>query len=239
MKKVIVGITSGYEREEDLVNYNRNTLCIDYSKSVIAAGGNPIILPVTDVEEIVDAQVEMMDALILSGGNDIHPFYYGEGYKEGMGEVARERDAYEFCLLEKFLKTGKPILGICRGMQLINVYFGGTLYQDLRYYPTWHLEHCQKLFPDLEVQIAYMEKGKHLFRKIFGDKVGINSFHHQAIAKLGDGLEVLAKTEDGIVEAIQLREHSFLYAVQWHPEMMTARGNKEMQEIFEALIKAV
>ena len=134
MKKPIIGITSAYEREEELLNYHRTTVSIDYTKSIVATGGIPIVLPVTDDRTIIKAQLSLIDGLILSGGTDINPLLYGQDFKTGIGTVSPERDNYEMIVLEEFLKTGKAILGICRGHQLLNVYFGGTLFQDAQYY---------------------------------------------------------------------------------------------------------
>ena len=126
IKKPIIGITSAYEKEEGLRNYHRTTVSIDYTKSVVASGGIPLVIPVTKDREIIKAQLELIDGLILSGGADINPFLYGQDFKEGIGIISPERDECEMIILEEFLKTGKPILGICRGHQLINIYFNRT-----------------------------------------------------------------------------------------------------------------
>lgn len=239
MKKPIIGITSAYEIEDGLRNYHRTTVSIDYTKSVIKAGGIPIILPVTDDIESIKGQLELIDGLILAGGSDINPFLYNEDFKEGMGLISPERDKGELLVLEEFLKTKKPILGICRGLQLLNVYFGGSLFQDLRYAGKDILKHSQDFYPELATHsINIIDKDNFLY-EIYGDKVNVNSFHHQAINKLGNGLTVIATANDGIIEAIQHKGHRFLYGVQWHPEMMCARENKEMEKLFCQFIKNI
>ena len=237
IKKPIIGITSAYEKEEGLRNYHRTTVSIDYTKSVVASGGIPLVIPVTKDREIIKAQLELIDGLILSGGADINPFLYGQDFKEGIGIISPERDECEMMILEEFFKTGKPILGICRGHQLINIYFNGTLFQDMRYYGKDYLKHGQELYPELATHIVNIVEKDNMLAKLYGDKVATNSFHHQSVDRLGEGLTVIAKANDGIIEAFQKKDHKFLYGIQWHPEMMTARGNQDMKKIFETFIK--
>lgn len=236
MKKPIIGITSAYEREEALLNYHRTTLSIDYTKSIIQSGGVPLILPVTNNKEIITRQLSLLDGLLLSGGADINPFLYGQDFKRNIGIVSPERDEYEMIILEEFLKTKKPILGICRGHQLLNVYFKGTLFQDIKYYKESVLNHRQERYPDLAThQINIIDKENILF-ELYGEKIMVNSFHHQIIDKLGEGLSVIARANDNVIEAIQMKSHKFLYGIQWHPEMMVARGNREMEKIFKKFL---
>lgn len=236
MKKPIIGITSAYEVEEGLRDYHRTTVSIDYTKSVISAGGIPIILPINNNIEVIREQLKLLDGLILAGGSDINPYLYGEDFKEGIGLVSPERDEGEMMVLKEFLNTNKPILGICRGLQLLNVYFGGTLFQDLKYSNLNILKHSQDFYPDLPTHKVYIEDKDNILYSLYGDSIDTNTFHHQAINKLGNKLSILAKSSDGIIEAIQMKEHNFLYAVQWHPEMMTARGNENMKKLFVEFI---
>ena len=154
IRKPIIGITSAHEKEEGLRNYHRTTVSIDYTKAVVAGGGIPLVIPVTDDREIIKAQLELVDGLLLSGGADLNPFLYGQDFKEGIGVISPERDECEMMILEEFLKTGKPILGICRGHQLINTYFNGTLFQDMRYFGKDYLKHRQDLYPELATHIV-------------------------------------------------------------------------------------
>lgn len=236
MKKPIIGITSSHEKENGLRNYHRTTVSIDYTKGVIEGGGIPIIIPTTGDIEIIKEQLNLIDGLILSGGPDINPIYYGEDFKEKIGVISPERDDNEIKILKEFLKTEKPILGICRGHQLLNVYFGGTLYQDLSYFEMEPLKHRQDLYPELEIHNVAIEKNS-ILEKLYGESIRTNSFHHQAINKLGEGFKVIARSSDGIVEAIEKIDHKFCLGIQWHPEMMVARGNKDMIKIFKLLIE--
>lgn len=236
MKKPIIGITSSHEKENGLRNYHRTTVSIDYTKGVIEGGGIPIVIPTTGDIEIIKEQLNLIDGLILSGGPDINPIYYGEDFKEKIGVISPERDDNEIKILKEFLKTEKPILGICRGHQLLNVYFGGTLYQDLSYFEMEPLKHRQDLYPELEIHNVAIEKNS-ILENLYGESIRTNSFHHQAINKLGEGFKVIAKSSDGIVEAIEKIDHKFCLGIQWHPEMMVARGNKDMIKIFKLLIE--
>lgn len=237
MTKPIIGITSAYEIEDGLRNYHRTTVSIDYSKSIIAAGGVPIVLPVTSDLETIKNQLSLLDGLILAGGADINPLYYNQDFKESMGVISPERDEGELIVLREFFKTGKPILGICRGHQLLNVFRGGTLYQDLKYFGKPVLKHRQDFYPELAIHNVKIIDSDNILSQLFGNSILTNSFHHQSIDKIGDGLTTIATTEDGIVEAIQMKSHKFLYGIQWHPEMMTARGNEDMKKIFIEFIK--
>ena len=232
MKKPIIGITSAYEIEDGLRNYHRTTVSIDYSKSIIAAGGIPIILPVTSNLETIQSQLALLDGLLLAGGADINPQYYDQDFKENMGVISPERDEGELIVLKEFFKTQKPILGICRGHQLLNIFRGGTLFQDLKYFGKPVLKHRQDFYPELGVHKVKIIDQDNILSKLYGTDVLTNSFHHQAIDKLGEDLTTIATTEDGIIEAIQMKSRKFLYGIQWHPEMMTARGNEEMKKIF-------
>ncbi len=237
MKKPIIGITSAYEKERELKNYHRTTVCIDYAKSIAEAGGIPLVIPTLEGREDIKSQLELLDGLLLSGGLDINPQYYKEDFLEGMGLVSPERDRNEWTILEEFLPTGKPILGVCRGMQILNIFYGGSLYQDMRHISKDLLKHRQDFLPELEVHRVKLEEDSILGR-LFGGEVLTNSFHHQAIDKLGDDLKVTGRTSDDIIEAIEGKREEFLLGVQWHPEMMSARGNKEMLKIFKEFVKS-
>lgn len=236
MKKPIIGITSAYEEEKELKHYHRTTVCIDYAESIVKAGGIPFVIPVLKDREVIKKQLELVDGLLMSGGVDINPRYYNQDFLEGTKLVSPERDANEWIILEEFLSMNKPILGICRGMQMINVFKGGTLHQDIKETSKKILKHNQDYLPELKVHKVNIEKNS-ILSDLFGEQLITNSFHHQSLDKIGQGLKVVATTNDGIIEAIESKEEGFLLGVQWHPEMMTARGSKEMIRIFEKFIE--
>ncbi|MBM6691017.1 gamma-glutamyl-gamma-aminobutyrate hydrolase family protein [Fusobacterium mortiferum] len=237
MKKPVIGITSAWENDPNLKNYFRNCVSIDYSKSIIAAGGTPIIIPTLDDLDTIKEQVKLLDGLILSGGADVNPLLYGEEFKNGIGVVSLERDRGEMLFLEEFIKSGKPILGICRGHQLLNVFMGGTLFQDLKYTNTEVVKHRQDFYPDMPVHKVKIIDKDNILADLFGEEIFTNSFHHQAVNKIGKDLTPIAVASDGIIEAFQMKNHKFFYGIQWHPEMMTARGNTDMLKIFEKFVE--
>lgn len=176
-----------------------------YANAVEACGG------IADVKYAPDDNVDY-DGLILCGGNDINPSYYNEEIN-GSVNIDDTRDKAEFTLLKKFLKTGKPILGICRGFQLMNAAFGGTLIQ--------HLENVQahrKDTPPELVHFANAEKDS-IFESLYGERFSVNSYHHQGLGKIGNGLRVTMRSDDGLPEAFEHESAPYL-GVQWHPERM-------------------
>ncbi len=236
-KKPIIGITSSYENNPERENTYNTTLSLDYSRAVMNSGGIPFILPVHSDIEIIKEQIDYLDGLILAGGGDPDPALFGEDCMQNIGSITPERDTFELIILEEFLKTNKPILGICRGLQLANVYYGGTLYQDISYIDT-KIQHKQKWLLHLPTHdIEILEKNNVLY-EIFGEKTRVNSFHHQMIKDMAENLTPIAKTADGVIEAFYLKEHSFFYGVQWHPEMMASRGNEGMKKFFDKFIEA-
>ena len=236
MKKPIIAITSSMDLNPNRLNDNRTMVSLDYSNSVINSGGIPVILPITDNFEVIKEQVKYFDGLILSGGGDPDPNLYGEDCLQELGDITPERDTFELAILEEFLKTKKPILGICRGLQLMNVFYGGTLYQDIKYIDT-NIQHKQKWLADLPTHDINILENNILF-EIFGKKARTNSFHHQMIKDLGKELTSIATANDGVVEAIQNKNYPFFYGVQWHPEMMASRGNLGMKKIFDKFIES-
>ena len=236
MKKPIIAITSSMDLNPDRLNDNRTMVSLDYSNSVINSGGIPVILPITDNFEVIKEQVKYFDGLILSGGGDPDPNLYGEDCLQELGDITPERDTFELAILEEFLKTKKPILGICRGLQLMNVFYGGTLYQDIKYVDT-NIQHKQKWLADLPTHDLNILENNILF-EIFGKKARTNSFHHQMIKDLGRELTSIATANDGVIEAIQNKNYPFFYGVQWHPEMMASRGNLGMKKIFDKFIES-
>ena len=236
MKKPIIAITSSMDLNPNRLNDNRTMVSLDYSNSVINSGGIPVILPITDNFEVIKEQVKYFDGLILSGGGDPDPNLYGEDCLQEIGDITPERDTFELAILEEFLRTKKPILGICRGLQLMNVFYGGTLYQDIKYVDT-NIQHKQKWLADLPTHDINILENNILF-EIFGKKARTNSFHHQMIKDLGRELTSIATANDDVVEAIQNKNYPFFYGVQWHPEMMASRGNLGMKKIFDKFIES-
>lgn len=210
---------------------------MDYSLSVNKAGGIPVDIPVINDEGYIEELADRLDGFLFSGGPDLHPYYYGQSLKKGHGLIVPERDKFELKLLEKALERNKPILGICRGLQLINIYFGGTVYHDIYKCTSTDLEHIPKLTPKYCYSHKVTLKDKSKLKEAFGkDIIDVNSFHHQAIDKLGRDLKKTAWAEDGIIEGIEHKDKFFVVGVQWHPEMMHEIYEEQLN-IFKLLVK--
>ncbi|GIN90427.1 gamma-glutamyl-gamma-aminobutyrate hydrolase [Siminovitchia terrae] len=225
-KKIRVGI-SGYslssiENKEGIKKgLPKQALSIfsyDFVQSIEQSGGIPILLPIVNPNTIKD-QLADLDAIIFAGGEDIHPKYYLD-YKNDYPPASDARDQYEFNLIKEALLKEIPILFVCRGMQLLNVYKGGSLYIDLHDSTSTPINHWvvdDREKPVHEVEIVMNDFTKKIFSH---HQLKVNSVHHQAIEQLGEGLEVIGKSKDGIIETIAVKGRNDILAVQWHPEMM-------------------
>ncbi len=236
MKKPLIGIVGNIitSYDDNIGDMEKFSISLDYIKAVEKAGGIPIILPIVAEEETIKLQLLNCDGIILGGGYDIHPkFYKDEPHKE-IGFMREDIDEYQFKLLKIFLEEDKPILGICKGCQLLNVFLNGDLYQDLSEYPEEALMHIQKSRKYEQCHNIKIKENSKLFN-LFGENIMVNSFHHQCLKNIGKGLEVTALSKDGIVEAIELKDKRFVIGVQWHPEMMLPKSNI-MLNLFKELI---
>jgi len=209
-----------------------------YLKAVKKAGGAPIIIPPCGEEEFVRV-AHFADGLLLCGGGDVHPKFYGEDPAPWLWLVDEERDWMEIFLARKFLELGKPILGICRGLQVLNVAAGGTLFQDISQQRPGSKLHSfmpPEYPPDYEAHAINVKPGSLLASILACLYLKVNSRHHQAVKEVAPGFRAVAWAEDGIVEAIEKEEPGvFALGVQWHPENFSG---PPMENIFEAFIKA-
>lgn len=235
-----IGISGSIIKDQSglFAGYKRAYVNDDYIQSVINAGGTPVIIPVTTNLGVLEEIVSKLDGLILSGGHDVNPKLYGENPLRKLGEIFPERDSFDFALIELAKKRAIPILGICRGTQILNVFHGGSLYQDLEYRATdLPIGHSQKSGPTIQTHSIKVDKDSKLYSIIKEEEVYVNSFHHQVLKNIGKGLKVVAKAEDGVPEVIELTEYPWLIGVQFHPEMLHGVDNK-MQDIFNAFVEA-
>ncbi|WP_295162389.1 gamma-glutamyl-gamma-aminobutyrate hydrolase family protein [uncultured Brachyspira sp.] len=207
-----------------------------YVNSIIRAKGIPFIMPITEDEKIIKKMAENTDGIIMTGGADIHPFRYDEEPIEKIGSISQERDEYDFKLMKYASEMNKPIFGICRGMQVINVHFGGTLIQDIPTQRNTNILHSQTAEYHTATHKIQIAKDSIIY-DMFGEYYEVNSFHHQAIDKLSKYFKVTASSKDGIAEAIEYnKKDSFILGVQWHPELMSAR-NIKMQNLFDMFVE--
>ena len=195
-----------------------------------------MIVPV-GLEQDVEQLIEMFDGLLLSGGNDINPMLFNEEPHEYLGVVSPSRDSSELELARRMLKTGKPILGICRGLQVLNVAVGGTLYQDLyKQNDSPILQHIQKAPNTHCSHYVQLDKGSLLESIAGSERIQVNSYHHQSLKEVPSDFKVTAVASDGIVEAIESTDEQFVLGVQWHPEALSAAGDAVSLRIFERFI---
>jgi putative glutamine amidotransferase len=207
-----------------------------YSRSVALCGGAPLLLPVVLENEIAAALVERLDGLILAGGPDVHPRLYGEEVAPGLGPVDFDADRLQIALAKSAVEHDLPLLGICRGIQVLNVALGGTLHQDLKASPST-ISHTQTADRGVASHTVSVAAGTRLHRIVRQKSIWVNSHHHQAIKDPAPGLAISATAGDGIIEAVELPEHPFALAVQWHPEGM-AGHDLYAKRLFKAFVAA-
>jgi putative glutamine amidotransferase len=236
MKKPVIGISGSIVIDQGgmLPGYQKTYVNNDYIKSVERAGGVPMVLPILNDKDLIEVFFDKIDALIMSGGHDVNPLLYGEEPDVKLTQIFPERDEFDFELIKQAKKKGIPIMGICRGMQILNTYHGGSIYQDNSYCESSYVKHWQGHTSHLATHTAIIEKDS-FFHEILGDEVLVNSFHHQSVKKVGDGLKVTARAKDGVVELIEGASEQLVVGFQWHPEMMSER-NETMQSVFDNFI---
>lgn len=228
-RPLIAIIPSPHDRE---TNKNQFIMRSSYFNAIYDAGGIPVYIPYTTDEKILNSYLDNFDGFLFSGGVDLDPKYYGEDKMFESVLISKERDEFEFALFNLIFPRKKPILGICRGIQFLNVALGGTLYQHIDH-------HSQKEGGDVCTQRVSITENTKLY-EILGEKdILTNSFHHQVIKKLAEPLIASACSDDAYVEAVELRtqQHPFFMAVQWHPELFYCK-DKGQQKLFESFIKA-
>ncbi|MGH7196124.1 MAG: gamma-glutamyl-gamma-aminobutyrate hydrolase family protein [Candidatus Saccharimonadales bacterium] len=220
----IIGITTG-----EIVNLKYEWAPVVYgqwhiySDAVIAAGGVPVLIPIIKNQDTLEELYKNLDGLLFAGGNDIDPRLYGEEPMTQTVDVSPKRDTSEFNLMRWTLRDKKPILAICRGMQLLNIVCGGTLYQHLAsqmpsaedHELSSHKKNVEHITHHLKV-----DPSSKLAEIIKATTIGANSHHHQAIKEIGAGLKVSAKSEDGMIEAVELSNAPYVIGVQCHPEAL-------------------
>lgn len=208
-----------------------------YINSVRRAGGVPLVIPMTTDKEQLEAVLATVDGIIMTGGEDIDPLkYYGEEPVRAQGEIVPYRDEFDCMLIKMAVEKGLPLLGICRGEQLLNVVFGGTLYQDIPSQAKGsYIKHRQQAPSSYGTHTIKIENGTVLNKVLKSDKAIVNSFHHQAVKDVAPGFKVMATSADGIVEAIQKDEKVF--GLQFHPEGFVSSGDDTFLPIFQYFVE--
>lgn len=232
MKKPIIGIVPLYDFEKD--SY---WMLPGYLEGVLEAGGLPIILPPTADRDMLAQMAETCSAFLFPGGQDVSPERYGATPLPCCGERCPARDEMETVLLPLILEHDKPLLGICRGIQLLNAAFGGTLYQDLPEQHPSDVVHHQDPPYDLPAHEVDLVSGSPLQQLLNKDRMAVNSCHHQGVRRLAPGLEIMACADDGLIEAVYAPNFRWIWAVQWHPEFLIPR-DEDSRKLFRALVEA-
>ena len=232
-EKVKIGIS--WERE--FLNGEVSEDVQVYIDSVKEAGAEPILLPQIKNRKDAEKVLKTVDAVILTGGEDIAPSYYKEKKHPQAFDPKEDRDVSDYWLSKVAIEEDYPVLGTCRGMQMINIVLGGTLYQDL---PSEYISNLVHRDPKGEDFVYHdciiMDKSSHLYKILKTEKLTVNAWHHQAVERLGEGLKITAKSSDGIIEGIELEGKTFVIGTQFHPEWHVAGDkNYKFLPIFEAL----
>lgn len=209
-----------------------------YVNAIENAGGTALILPITQRGKTLDSLISQLDGIVFSGGGDIALKHFNGASHPRVYGVQPERDEFEFRLLERALTSGIPLLAICRGIQILNVAFGGDLYTHIADqvkgavkhdwfpgYPRDKLAHTVKLQPNSKLNEIFNQR-----------QIQVNSLHHQGIARIGGGLAATAFAPDSLVEGLEVSDAHFAIGVQWHPECLSE--DPMMEKLFRALIDA-
>lgn len=231
MKAPLIGITTSH-------NDASSVLSNVYIQAIVRAGGLPVLVPVGYPETALGALRARLDGLLLTGGNDIDPVLFGGQPHPRVKGIDAGRDGLEIALARLAAETRWPLLGICRGAQVLNVALGGGLYTDVGDQLPGALKHdCWDTYPrDYLAHTVTLEPGSRLEAILGGRRVGVNSLHHQGVERIAPGLQAVAVSDDGLVEGLELPESPFALGVQWHPECLP--DSEAMQSLFRAFVRS-
>lgn len=231
-RRPVIGVIPLVDSEKDSL-----WMLPGYMDSIENAGGLPVMLPLSNNTELLDQMMDFCDGFLFTGGHDIDPELYYEMIEEECGEIIELRDQMEMRLFNRIVEADKPLLGICRGLEMINVCLGGRLYQDLPKQYGTVVEHHQKPPYDQPVHWIQLTPESPL-QSILNKKIlEVNSYHHQGIKDLASGLEIMAEAMDGLAEAIYMPDKKFVWAVQWHPEF-SYKNDEDSRKIIQTFVDA-
>lgn len=213
---------------------NRQFVTNAYIQSVRYSGGLPLIVPLVKSNTAISEYISLCDGFLFCGGEDITPLLFGQEPLDKLGKTDITLDIFQLRFMRNVLLSGKPILAICRGMQLLNVACGGTICQDISLKQKDCINHMQHSARK-NISHKVIVKSGSLLHRLVGKIIFTNSFHHQAVDMTGKGLIASAHTSDGIIEGIELTDYSFAVGIQWHPEAMY-RSTPAMRKLFSAFI---
>ena len=212
--KPVIGVTPLYDEQKESI-----WMLPGYMDVLLACGALPLILPFSTDKQNLDKLLSLCDGFLFTGGQDIAPALYGEEKLSSCGAIYAERDRLDAALFRMAYAADRPILGICRGIQLFNTLLGGTLYQDIPSQLPTALTHRMHPPYDVPCHSVTLLSNTPLYTLFQADEIAVNSYHHQAIKQLAPPLRAMAVAPDGLVEAVYQPDKYFLQAVQWHPEL--------------------
>ena len=227
----VIGLTGNFQDGNCM-------LAEGYYQSILKAGGTPFIIPCYDNTDALINTLEKLDGILLTGGADINPLFFGEEPVKELHGINPRRDRQELLLTRLAADRQIPILGICRGIQTMNAAFGGPLYQDIHsQMEGTRIKHSQELDRSYASHTVTIEKDTLLHNLFKADTIAVNSFHHQAVKEAAPGFRVCARATDGVIEAMESTEYKSMLGVQWHPECFILKGDECMMPIFHWLIQ--
>ena len=232
MKRPSIALIPLYDSKKDSI-----WMLPDYMDAILRAGGIPVMLPLTGDPAVLDALAGQYDGFLFTGGQDVSPDIYHTKTSPLCGETCPARDTMEQYLLNRLLELDKPVLGICRGLQIINAALGGTLYQDIPSQLPSAVCHRQGKPYDNPIHRVEILPDTPLRQLLGQEYLAVNSLHHQGICKLSPRLQSMAAAEDGLTEAVWMPDACFCWAVQWHPELAFIRDRNSM-EILRCFVQA-
>lgn len=232
MRKPLIGLTPQFDFEQQKLCMRQN-----YMEALSHAGALPVVLPLPDGTEDTSALASLCDGFLFTGGPDVHPSLFGEETLRFCGVIDERRDRFEIALLQEAMRLDKPIFGICRGIQLINVALGGSLYQDIPAQAPGEIAHSQNPPFTVAVHTVAIDRASPLYRITGKEKLTVNSMHHQAVRELAPTLKCGAKSQEGLVECVYRPESRYFLAVQWHPEYLWQK-DKDEQNVIQSFVDA-
>ena len=233
-KKPVILLTPYFNTERD-EPYMRPA----FLKAVRSAGGNHVIIPIALTETDLAQLLEGADAVLFTGGPDVHPFFFGEETQAHCGNVCLRRDELELALLRLAMEAKKPILGVCRGVQILNIGLGGDIYQDIpsQFKEEFPIAHTQPFAYDIPSHTVSVTPGTLLARIAQNSVIKVNSMHHQAVRRVAPGLTASGHAPGGLVECVEKPDYPFFIGVQWHPEYLWEQ-DKAAERLFGMFVEA-
>jgi putative glutamine amidotransferase len=233
MKQVTIGVIPLWDEKRDSI-----WMLPGYTQGIEEAGAVPVILNLTESESTLKHAVRFFDGFLFTGGHDVNPNLYGQEKSDRCGKICDIRDRMEtYIFREAVLNRNKPALGICRGIQFINVLLGGSLYQDIPTELPGAINHAQRAPYDVPAHSVRLLPGSPLYELVGKERLNVNSSHHQGINKAAENLKIMAVADDGLTEAIYMPDHPYLWAVQWHPEF--SLNDETSKKIFSSFVRSV